>query len=238
MPKYIFFDLDNTLTRSRSPITKEMSVLLKKLSVQHEVLVVSGATTKQIGIQLGEGMSGKYWVMGQNGNMCVNKSGEVLWENKMDWMQKLEVLSYASMIISKRLFKWKDKLDLVQDRGCQISYSIIGHSENIDKKERCDPKQEKRLSVLRRFPFKSKTVEVKIGGTTCLDFFVKGYNKGRNVEELYRKMKWKKSDCLYIGDALFKNGNDETVIGIVPTQAVENPKATERVIAEILSGKR
>lgn len=238
MPKYVFFDLDNTLTRSRSAITPEMSKLLKKLSEKHEVLVVSGANTKQIGVQLGEDMKGKYWVMGQNGNMCVNRKGETLWENTMDWTQKLEVLAYSNMIIGKRLFRYKDKLDLVQDRGCQISYSLIGHSEDVSKKEKCDPDQKKRLMVLKKFPFKSKTVEVKIGGTTCFDFFVKGYNKGRNVEALYKKMKWKKNDCLYVGDALFPNGNDETVIGVVPTRAVANPKETEEVIKMILSDKK
>ena len=238
MLKYIFFDLDNTLTRSRSLVTKEMSSLLKRLSQKHEVIIVSGATQKQIALQLGKSLSGIYWVMGQNGNMCINKKSEPLWENKMDWMQKLEVLEYANSIIKKKLFRYKSKLDLIQDRDCQISYSIIGHSENISKKEKSDPSQIKRLEVLRKFPFKSNAVEVKIGGTTCFDFFIKGYNKGKNVKLLYKKMKWKKNDCLYIGDALFKNGNDETVVGIIPTQQVANPKETEEVIREILSGKR
>ena len=153
-------------------------------------------------------------------------------------MQKLEVLSYAENIIKKKISRYKSKLDLVQDRGCQISYSLIGHNEEISKKEHCDPSQEKRLGILKKFPFRSKTVEVKIGGTTCLDFFIKGYNKGKNVESLSKKMKWKKSECLYIGDALFPNGNDETVIGVVPTQQVENPKETERVIQSVISGVR
>ena len=234
MPRYIFFDLDNTLTRSRSLVTKEMSLLLTQLSQKHEVIIVSGATQKQITLQLGKSLAGRYWVMGQNGNMCVTKKGELLWENKMDWTQKLVVLEYANSIIEKKLFRYKNKLDLIQDRDCQISYSIIGHSEDIGRKERADPDQIKRLTVLKKFPFRSKSVEVKIGGTTCFDFFIKGYNKGRNVNELCKKMKWKKNDCLYIGDALFKNGNDETVIGVTPTRQVADPKETERVISEIL----
>ena len=238
MTKYVFFDLDNTLTRSRSLVTKEMSILLKQLSKKHEVIIVSGATAKQIEAQLGHDLLGSYWVMGQNGNMCIDKKGMILWENKMNWMQKLEVLSYADGIIRKKLHRYKDKLDLVQDRGCQISYSIIGHNEEISKKEHCDPLQVKRLEILKKFPFKSKTVEVKIGGTTCLDFFIKGYNKGKNVESLYKKMKWKKGECLYVGDALFPNGNDETVIGVIPTQQVANPKETERVIQSVISGER
>lgn len=234
MKKYIFFDLDNTLTRSRSVITPEMSKLLLRLSKEHEVLVVSGADAKQIAHQIGAPLRGKYWSMGQSGNACFNRKGETLWENKMDWLQKYEVLNYVHNIFSKKLFPLKNKLDLVQDRGCQISYSFIGHTEDVSKKEKFDSDKMKRTMVLKKFPFKSKTVEVKIGGTTCFDFYIKGNSKGKNIETLCKKMSWKKSECLYVGDALFKDGNDESVIGIIPTKAVRDPSDTESVIRELL----
>jgi HAD superfamily hydrolase (TIGR01484 family) len=172
--------------------------------------------------------------MGQSGNACIDPSGTSLWENKMDWLQKYEVLHYVHGIFSKKLFPFKNKLDLVQDRGCQISYSFIGHSEDVSKKEKFDPDKKKRTMVLKKFPFKSKTVEVKIGGTTCFDFYIKGSNKGKNIEILCKKMGWKKNECLYVGDALFKDGNDESVIGIIPTKQVRDPSDTENVIRELL----
>lgn len=235
MKKYIFFDLDNTLTRSRSAITPEMTKLLKQLTHKYEVFVVSGADDKQIARQLGKTLRGKYWSMGQNGNVTIDKAGNILWENKLDWMQKLEVLNYSAHIIAKELFPFQNKLDLIQDRGCQISYSFIGHSEKVDQKEKFDPEKTKRLMILKKFPFKSKTVEVKIAGTTCFDFFIKGNDKGRNIAALCKKMSWKKSACLYVGDALFKNGNDEAVIGIIPTKQVRDPKDTEKVIRKLLA---
>ncbi len=237
MSRYIFFDLDNTLTRSRSTITPEMIGLLERLAKKHEVLVVSGADAKQIARQLGESLSGKYWSMGQNGNVCIDKSGNMLWENNLNWLQKFEVLNYIERIIAKNLFPYKDKLDLVQDRGSQISYSFIGHTEKIDLKEKFDPKKTKRAMILKKFPFKNKTVEVKIAGTTCFDFYAKGSNKGKNIAILCKKMSWKKSECLYVGDALFKNGNDESVIGIIPIKKVDNPKDTEDVIRMLLLKK-
>ncbi len=234
MPKYIFFDLDNTLTRSRSPITPRMSSLIRKLTEKHEVLVVSGADAKQIARQLGKGLQGKYWSMGQNGNVCITKEGETLWENKLNWLERFEVFNYAHRLFSKKLFPHKNPYDLLQDRGAQISYSFIGHSEDVAKKERFDPEGKKRAAILKKFPFMSKTMEVKIAGTTCFDFFQKGNNKGRNVGVLYKKMKWKKNDCLYVGDALFKNGNDESVIGVIPTQQVKDPSETEVLIEGVL----
>lgn len=235
MKKHIFFDLDNTLTRSRSPITPSMHGLLTKLSKHHNVFVVSGADAKQISRQLGPSLSGKYWSMGQNGNSCITPKGEVLWENKLNWVQKFEILSYVEHIITQKYFAYKNLLDLVEDRGCQIAYSCIGHHEDIAKKEMFDAGKKKRATVLKKHPFKSKTVEVKIAGTTGFDFYIKGSSKGANIEVLRRKMGWKKSECLYVGDALFKNGNDETVIGVIPTKAVRDPSETEKVIARLLT---
>jgi HAD superfamily hydrolase (TIGR01484 family) len=235
MKKYIFFDLDNTLTRSRSPITPSMTKLLLALSKKHEVFVVSGADAKQIATQIGPKLAGKYWSMGQNGNACITPKGEVLWENKMNWLEKHEVLAYSYKLFSAKLYPHKDKLDLLQDRGCQLSYSFIGHHEDVSKKEKFDPDHKKRQSVLKKFPFKSKTVDVKIAGTTCFDFFIKGKNKGSNINALLKQMKWKKGECLYVGDALFKNGNDESVIGVIPTQAVRDPSDTEEVIKKLLN---
>lgn len=237
MPKYIFFDLDNTLTRSRSLATPAMVELLRKLAKDHEVLVISGQNAVRMRAQLGPTLDGLYWSMGQNGNRCIDESGQLLWEHNMNWVQKLEVLSYSNDITNKKLFPYKNKLDLVDDRGSQVSYSFVGHTEKIEKKEKFDPDKAKRTSVLKKFPFKSKTVEVKIAGTTCFDFFIKGYHKGRNITALCEKMGWKKKDCLYVGDALFKNGNDESVIGIIPLKKVRDPKDTEGVIRELLAKK-
>lgn len=235
MKKYIFFDLDNTLTRSRTPVTPSMAKLLVQLAKGHEVFVVSGANAKQIALQLGPKLKGKYWSMGQNGNACFRPNGELVWENKMNWLEKYEVFAYAHKIFSAKLFPHKDKYDLLEDRGCQISYSFIGHHEDVSQKEKFDPDHKKRAMVLKKFPFKSKTVEVKIAGTTCFDFFIKGSNKGSNIKMLYETMGWKKDECLYVGDALFKGGNDESVIGIIPTKEVRNPLDTEEVIKSIIT---
>jgi len=235
MKKYIFFDNDNTLTRSRSPITPKMARLLIALSKKYEIIVVSGGShEKQIGPQLGNSLRGKYWSMGQNGNLCMDKSGRVLWKNDLSWMQKLEIFEYANKIIKQKFYPYKNLADLVEDRGSQVSLSFVGNTAPIEEKEKFDPNKTIRAMVLKRFPFRSKSVEVKIAGTTCFDFFIKGYHKGKNIAALCKEMGWKKSECLYVGDALFKNGNDESVIGVIPTKKVRNPSDTEFVIADLL----
>ena len=67
---------------------------------------------------------------------------------------------------------------------------------------------------------------VRPGGTTTFDFTIAGKDKGFNILRLIRHEGWKKEDCIYIGDALFAGGNDETVIGVIPTHAVKDPDDT------------
>lgn len=237
-PKHLFFDLDNTLTRSRSLITAEMAEALRKhLAAGRDIVIVSGAVENQIFKQIGEEFRGKVYVLAQNGNKAVFKDGRSGWANVLSPKQKKEVLAHIEKIKNnfKDIFKdVKDEKDLIQDRGCQISFSLIGHNEEIGKKEAFDPGGIKRAKILNEIPFVSDGVEVKIGGTTCLDYIEKGKHKGYNVSELVKTEGWNMEDCLYFGDALYKGGNDESVIGVCPTQAVKDPAETLYFLRKLL----
>jgi hypothetical protein len=87
--------------------------------------------------------------------------------------------------------------------------------------------------MLAEHPLISDTIEVKIAGTTCLDYFKKGRNKGYNVTRLCSFKSWNLDTCLYFGDALYPGGNDETVIGIIDTQSVLNPDDTYKLLTTI-----
>ncbi len=229
-PRHLFFDLDNTLTRSKSPVSIEMAdELLRHLAIGRDVVVVSGAVEDQIYKQIGDNFRGKIYVLAQNGNKATMKNGVDGWANILSSEQKKNVFEHIDEI--KKSFKEifdgvKDEKDIVQDRGCQISFSLIGHNEEIEKKEAFDPGGKRRIKMLEKVPFVSDTMEVKIGGTTCLDYIEKGKHKGFNVAELVKREGWSMDECLYFGDALYKGGNDESVVGICPTQAVIDPAET------------
>lgn len=216
---HIFFDLDNTVTRSRSKIAPEFKNLLTTTS--HDVILVSGATCEQIAFQV-DGVP--CYKLGQNGNHAMSPGGEMLWEEKLTESQKKEILDHIQSI--PRAWDVKDESDLVQDRGCQISYSLLGHNEKIEEKEAFDPDSEKRKTLLREYPFISPTLDVRIGGTTCFDYTAKGKHKGHFVAQLIEQQGWQKDESIYFGDMLFVGGNDESVIGVIETQQVQNPEDT------------
>jgi len=225
---HLFFDLDNTLTRSRSPITQHMRERLSLLAQKKDVIVISGQTMESILTQTGHVLP--MYTMGQSGNRTayIAANGEVteLWHDTLSKEERADILAHIHSLPTPE--NVPDTEDLVEDRGSQISYSLYGHHAPIEKKEVIDPQQEIRAALLAAHPLHSGTVEVKIAGTTCLDYVKKGRHKGHNIERLLKEKKWSREDCVYFGDALFPGGNDETVLGVLETIAVLNPEDTYR----------
>jgi phosphomannomutase len=239
LPSHVFFDLDNTLTPSKSIILPEHAPILKKLSECADVIVVSGHGEKDIRKHLTSSLAGTYHILGQNGNYAETKDGKVLWSRSLVHGQKDAIHSFILKAKAHLTLSVRNESDTVEDRDSQIAYSLIGHHEEKNIKDAFDPKHEKRLKLLRDLSgevekLKAADVEVRSGGTTVLDFFTLGRNKGYNVGEYIREMAWNKDDCLYIGDALFPGGNDETVVGVIQTHEVSDPGDTFRFIEENL----
>lgn len=240
MTKHFFFDLDNTLTRSRSHITAEHAVILKKLSERADVIVVSGGRGSQIQNQLEPELARNYFILGQNGNEALLKNGVELWMQKPSEAQKSAIITLVEKMKNHLALLVLDENDLIEDRGCSIAYSTIGHHEDVSKKEAYDPDHAKRRALLEYFKndvsaLRDKHgIEVRTGGTTCLDFFLAGKNKGSNITAFLPALDWRKDDCLYIGDALFPGGNDETVLGVIPTKAVKDYHETYEYLSSVL----
>jgi HAD superfamily hydrolase (TIGR01484 family) len=223
--KHLFFDMDDTVTLTRSLMEDDIYEFYA--SLKHDLIIVSGAHVAQITAQV-RGLP--FYKLGQNGNQAINPASELLWEEKLlnehtekitDHIQKMQRLCEHAI---------QNTNDLIEHRGAQISYSLIGHNEAVSRKRSFDPEQIIRKDLLKKIPFNHDDIEVKIGGTTCFDYFQKGKNKGYNVKKLIDFMGWDKDEALYFGDALYPGGNDETVIGIIDTVQVENHRHTHELL--------
>ncbi|PIR84023.1 hypothetical protein COU18_01280 [Candidatus Kaiserbacteria bacterium CG10_big_fil_rev_8_21_14_0_10_51_14] len=231
MPKHFFFDLDGTLTRSRTLMAAAHQELFDKLCREKNVVVITGGQLSQIRKQIPSRFDGMYIVLSQSGNHAIEKNGEILWSERFTQEQKDGILALIRKIHDDVRLPVKDENDLVEDRGSQISYSLIGHHEDVSKKEAFDPGAQKRLAILAKHAegveeLRKTGADVRPGGTTTFDFTIAGKHKGFNIRRLIEKKDWKKEDCVYVGDALFPGGNDETVIGVIPTHAVRDPNET------------
>src|SRR3990167_4546979 len=161
--KYLFLDLDGTICESRQIISSKMKK--KLLSLKEPFIVISGAEKKRIKKQM-DGVP--CIMMGQNGNHAPD------WYNKLTNRELVEINRH----IDKIPFLFGD--DSIQNRGCQVSVSFTGHNAPIEEKKEFDPNKTFRKMILKKCPFKSKTLTIKIAGTTCFDYNRKGCLKGDN----------------------------------------------------------
>lgn len=240
MKKHLFFDMDGTVTESSSKIDPRMSgILLRLLDQDMDIVIVSGARYQKMTDQLGF-VSEYASILAQNGNYACNSSGSGLWARDLNWIQKLYILRFINDVIEKMDIVG-DLFDRVQDRGCQISLSLTGHSAPLSEKVEADPDSSIRLSILkdgqhRIDELNSLGIRVAVGGTTTIDFYT--HDKGQNIKELINNYQWNIEDCIYFGDALFPGGNDFTVNGIIETVKVDGPEDLMNKLKEYVQSIR
>lgn len=240
MKKHFFFDMDGTLTPSRSKMEAEMQRAFGELASFTDVVVVSGAAKNQIVSQMPNDSYGDYWVLAQNGNAAFSRKLTPLWENVIPWDLKYWIFRWIhnSLYYNCECKEWTawpmPTEDLVEDRGCQVSYSMIGHHAPAEQKRAFDPDGRKRRQMLVDLPWTERRIDVVIGGTTCLDFFLAGRNKGANVARLADEMGWRRDECVYVGDQLYEGGNDNSVLGAMPVIETRDTKETLEIINKLL----
>jgi hypothetical protein len=238
--RHVFFDLDGTLTESRTLITARMTELLQALLEVADIGVISGAVQRQMRAQIPWLDDYPIYVMPQSGNETYFRN-RLLWRNKLDeetlgFIQThIEELrgspSYKRIVFDYVL----DENDIVEFRGGQVSFSMIGHNAPLSRKTLFDPDAAKRKALLKEFPFECGLAEVNIGGTTNLDYTRRGWNKAGNVTRLTTQLGWRLDQCTYIGDRLHEGGNDYVMVPIMACESVTGPADTARCIERMLS---
>ncbi|MBI5644822.1 HAD-IIB family hydrolase [Candidatus Kaiserbacteria bacterium] len=240
MSKHIFFDLDKTLTASRTPMALGHQALFARLCDIRDVIVVTGGTREQIREQITPQFDGRYYILAQSGNQVFSKDGSILRDEKLSEIQLAAIMRCIDLLKKHFAIQVRDENDTVENRGAQVAYSVLGFHEDVKKKYAFDPDDSRRQAALATFTKEREQllengVEVIPAGTTNFSFIPAGRHKGYNVERFRKDMRWEKDDCAYVGDALFPGGNDESVIGVIPTKSVKNPDDTFIFIKDMLS---
>lgn len=125
---------------------------------------------------------------------------------------------------------------LIEDRGAQVTLSVLGQLAPPHEKETWAVENEGCLEIFR------DTVasllpghEVRTGGSTSIDVTPRGWDKARGLTRLLETLGLEVADVLYVGDRLDPGGNDHPVrlLGVtcVPTRG---PDDTLELIRQLL----
>ena len=244
--KLIIFDLDGTLTKSKSPIDREMGELITKLLINRKVAIISGGGYPQFQTQF---ISMLPTASENYGNLfLLPTSGTRLYVWKGNWQEqyaenleqkeKDKILSALNLVLNSSAYEKPTTIygDLIEDRGSQITFSAIGQKAPVDLKYAWDPDRTKREYIASLLIPKIPEFDVRVGGATSIDITRKGVNKAYGILKLEQYLHVTIDDIIFIGDALFYGGNDfpAKTTGVDCIQ-VKGPDETAELIKKWIS---
>jgi len=240
----IAFDIDGTLTRSKQPIEPYMVDLLCELLDRYKVAVISGAGFSQFKWQILDHLScsfdrlNKLYLLPADGTLfCYGDKWQCDSDKPLSIEEKVRIRRAFENIFEAVGLERPDKIygEQVEDRGAQLNFSAFGQDAPIELKESWDPDNKKRVRMVEVLKQSLSDFSIRIGGTTSIEVTRQGVDKAYGLNKLIDRTGIKKEKILYIGDKLFKGGNDEPALIMgLESRAVQGPEETKKVIQEFL----
>lgn len=247
--KLIAFDVDDTLVKSKNPVTDEMRDLLAQLLKKYEVAIISGSRYEVFQTNIVKPLASvasddlrRMHILPTCGTRYYTYQGDA--ENwKLEYAEDFTDEQKAKISeVCERQAKafglWPDNPygDVIEDRLSQISMSMLGQQAPAEAKyEWYDKNKEEAYRLTEAIAEELPEFEVRYGGTTTVDITSKGVDKAYGMQKLLDALSLKKEDALFIGDRLEEGGNDYPVRAMgVDTIDVDGWQTTPHVIRGIL----
>ncbi len=247
MKNLIIFDLDGTLAESKNQISDEMMGLLSKLLEKYAVAIISGGAFPQFEKQILSNLLLEDEQLKRLFLFPTCATSFYQWDK--DWYkvyaenlteeEKKRVFKAFETCFQQVGFQIPKQLlygDILEDRGSQITFSALGQLAPLHLKKRWDPYHVKRLDMIEILRDFLPEFEIRTGGTTSIDITHKDIDKAYGIRQIEKYLKFSRDEMLFIGDALFKGGNDYPVKQMgVECRETEGPEYTKNIIQQLLS---
>ena len=249
----VAFDIDGTLTESKSPlednplIETDMSDLLNKLMGRYKVAIISGASFKQFESQVlahltkDEALLKNLYLLPTNGTtLCIFEAGA--WQcppvNALSAEEKREIYDAFDKMFKEVGFTIPEHVygEVIEDRGSQITFSAFGQKAPLEVKEAWDGDHHKRQAMVAALKKHLPHFASHIGGATSIDVTRRGIDKAYGLRALLERLNMPKERLLYVGDELFPDGNDAPALEAAGTcRQVSGPEETKLVIRGLVA---
>jgi hypothetical protein len=246
--KVIAFDLDDTLAVTKSPISDRMGELLVRLLDKFDVCIISGGKFEQFKKQVVDRLEAsptqlqrlhlmptcgtRYYQYDEAGD-----SWKIVYAEDLSAAEKKKITDITEEL-AKSLQLWPEKPygEVIEDRGSQVSISMLGQLAPPEKKyEWAEKNGEKRLALRAAIADQLPEFEVRAGGSTTIDITRIGIDKAYGMKKLMEILQVGKDNILFLGDKLQEGGNDYPVKAMgIDTLEVDRWEDTARVLEGIL----
>lgn len=231
--KIFIFDLDDTLSESKTPITGEMAEVITELLKRTKMAVISGCLFAQFKKQVvaflpqDENILKNLYIFPTNGSSMYHfEKGDwkEVYSEKFSAEERQKIIDVIEKVIGESGIDLGESYGpRIEDRESQVTFSALGQQAPVEKKKVWDPDQQIRLPLGKKMQELLPEFEVKIGGATSIDITRKGMTKAFAIEKIVEHLGITKDEMLFFGDAIFPGGNDYSVKEAgVPSIKVKN----------------
>lgn len=248
--RIIIFDLDGTLTPSKSPMDEEMSDLLCGLLTAKKVAIIGGGPWKQFKDQflehlqcLEENLPNLYLFPTTATRFYRYEHGvwQEVYADVLSEEERVKIKDSFQRVFEEIGYEHPEKVygEVIEDRGTQITFSALGQGivkelgkEGLRRKtEWKKANQELKMAIVKKLGEYLPEFSVSAGGYTSIDVTKKDINKAYGIRQIEKLLKIPISEMLFVGDALYPDGNDYAAIETgVETIAVDGPAETKKLI--------
>ena len=251
----IVFDLDGTLAESKAPLKPDMAKTLKALLTEKHVAVIGGGSYEVFKDQLVKHLPlsapllEKLFLFPTTSTAFYRyKRGawRTVYRKTLSAADKKRIMKAFSDAFTKTGYVHPKKLwgKVIEDRGSQVTFSALGQDvvtklgkKGIAMKEQWfNENQPLRLKMVKIMSRELPKFEVRSGGLTSIDVTQKGIDKAYGVRQIEKHLHVPIKDMVFIGDALYKGGNDAAAKKTgVQTISTSGPRETITIIKKILN---
>jgi hypothetical protein len=246
--KLAIFDLDGTLSPSKSAIRPATARLLVELLSKMPVAVIGGGHFKQFQKQLiakipknAENLENLFLFPANSTSFFRAEKGKwkKVYEYSLPEKEKRKIFEAFKKSFKESEYEKPRKIygKTIEDRGSQITFSALGQKAPMAEKEIWNKNNDVRQKLMKSLKKELPGFEVRSGGLTSIDVTRKGIDKAYGVRKIKEIFKIPISKMFFVGDALYPGGNDCAVkkTGIECFE-VSGPEDTERLIKKMLKG--
>jgi len=246
--KVIIFDLDGTLTISKSKMDSEMTGLVGDLLKEKMVAIISGGHFGQFEKQFlvaapySADLLAKLFLFPTN-STAFYKSQDGLWqkvyEEALSELEKKEIMEAFKKVFTEMNYQRPETMygiDL-EDRITQVSFSPLGQQAPPEKKEEWRTAHDPlRLQMRDLLSQHLPNFEVRTGGITTIDVTRKGIDKAYGIKKIEEELHIPKTDMLFVGDAIYPGGNDYAAVEVgIDYVKVSGPEDVKTLIRALIN---
>lgn len=247
--KVVVFDLDGTLTETKSPLDKEMAALLANLLQKTIVAVIGGGKYELFKEQLIQRLRTplpllrKLFLFPTTATAFYRYQGgwKRIYYHELSQKEKLAIRQAFPAVFKEIGYAHPQKIygELIEDRGTQMSFSVFGQDivaalgeKGIRMKKEWKRKYTPlKLKMAKLLAKRLPNLEVRAAGYTTIDITRQGVDKAYGIRQIRKYLHVPISQMVFVGDALFPGGNDFAARRTgVQCIAVSGPKEVKQLI--------